>query len=288
MRCPLCGERARPPEFWKAGYPIARCPCGMIFVAEKVDPSVLHELYSEEYFAGGVDAAVPGYLGYEEEEPAMRRNFSRRLLLLERFVRPGPLLDVGCATGLFLAAAAERGWEPTGVELSTYAVREARDRGMAVLEGDFLQVDLPPANFAAITMLDVIEHTQEPRAYVRRSRLLLRAGGVLAIETADLASPFVRLCGHRYHFLTPPNHLSYFTRATLGRLLREEGFAEVRFFRLGKWVTLRRVIYRLYVSSRRPGLKKILAAAERSGAAGLTFPVNLGDGMFVVARAGPG
>ena len=89
MRCPLCAAPAPPPAFVKAGYPITRCACGMVFVAREVDPAVLDALYGESYFAGGFETVVPGYRGYADEEPVMRRNFDRRLALIERRVAPG-------------------------------------------------------------------------------------------------------------------------------------------------------------------------------------------------------
>src|SRR5437870_1393772 len=234
----------------------------MVFVAQAVEPAILDALYGESYFAGGFDAVVPGYRGYAEEEPVMRRNFDRRLALIEHRVAPGALLDVGSALGFFVRAARARGWDARGIERSAWAAERAAASGVRVVHGDLLTAALAPASFAALTMLDVLEHTADPRAYVRRARALLRPGGVLAIETADLASPFARLAGRRYHFFTPPNHLTYFTRATLARLLAEEGFVDPGFFRVGKWVTLRRLLHHIYTHAPRPSL----APARRSPA----------------------
>src|SRR5207244_10931338 len=88
----------------------------MVFVAREVDPAVLDALYGERYFAGGFDAVVPGYRGYADEEPVMRRNFDRRLALIERRVAPRALLDVGSALGFFVRAARARGWDARGID----------------------------------------------------------------------------------------------------------------------------------------------------------------------------
>jgi SAM-dependent methyltransferase len=284
VRCPLC-DAPPAPAFTKAGYPIARCACGMIFVAEPVPPEVLERLYDERYFAGDAAGAVPGYRDYASEEPVMRRNFARRLALIERFAAPGRLLDVGCALGFFVRVARERRWDASGVERSAYAARQAALAGLPVVHGDFLTLPIAPGRLGAVTMLDVLEHVADPRAYVRRARGLVAPGGVLAIETADLAAPLARLSGRHYHFFTPPNHLSYFTRATLARLLAEEGFPVLHTFRVGKWLTVRRLLYHLYVRAPRPLLGRLLALAERTGLAGRAVPVNLGDDMLAVACA---
>jgi SAM-dependent methyltransferase len=285
VRCPLCDRPAGGAAFEKGGYPITRCECGMVFVASRIDPAVLDRLYGEGYFEGGFDEVVPGYRGYANEEAVMRRNFARRLTLIERIVPPGPLLDVGCALGFFVRAALDRGWDARGVELSEYAAGQAAASGLPVSRADFLTMDIAPGSLTAVTMLDMLEHTASPRAYVRRARAALRPGGVVAIETGDLGSAFARLSGRRYHFFTPPNHLTYFTRATLGRLLREEGFGEVQFVSVGKWVTVARILYHLYVRSPRPALRRVVDLAERTGAARLPLPVNVGDDMLALGRA---
>ncbi len=43
-------------------------------------------------------------------------------------LKPGSMLDVGCNRGYLLAAAARRGWQPSGVELSLVSAAEARQR----------------------------------------------------------------------------------------------------------------------------------------------------------------
>ncbi len=269
----------------KAGYPIARCACGMMFVARPVADRVLESLYAEHYFTGGLDDGVPGYSGYADDEPILRWNFARRLHALERLVAPGALLDVGCALGFFVRVARERGWEARGIDRSAYAAAQATAQGIPVVHGDFLTSSLEPAGLAAVTMLDVLEHVADPRAYVRRARELVRRGGVLLVETGDVGSLFARLSGRHYHFFSPPNHLTFFTRATLARLLREEGFAEVLFFRVGKWVRVRQILYHLHGRARRPAVKRALRAAVTSRLARVVIPLNLGDDLLALARA---
>jgi SAM-dependent methyltransferase len=283
----LCEQPAGTPWFEKDGYPMVRCRCGMVFVASTVAPELLDRLYGEGYFEGGFDEVVPGYRGYANEEAVMRRNFARRLALVERLVPPGPLLDVGCALGFFVRSARDRGWDARGVELSAYAANHAAASGLPVTRADFLTMDLAPGSLSAVTMLDMLEHVSEPRPYVRRARAVLRPGGVLAVETGDLGSAYARISGRHYHFFTPPNHLTYFNRATLGRLMREEGFADVTFARVGKWVTFGRILYHLYVRSPRPALQRVVDLAERTGAAGLALPLNLGDDVLALGRVAP-
>src|SRR5262245_1664155 len=283
--CPLCGLPPPPPSFTKFGYPISRCRCGMIYVARVVDAGVLERLYGRNYFTGSTDEPSQGYRGYGDEEALTRRNFADRLALVERCAAKGKLLDIGCAYGFLVAEARARGWGAEGVERSAHAVEAAVAAGLPVVQGDFLTLDRPRSSFAAVTMFDVLEHVADPRPWVRRARELLEPGGVLVIETPDASAPIARVLGQRHHTYTPPNHLSYFTRATLLRLLDEEGFLPALIRRPGRRATVRRVLHRLSAGTRMAWFERVLARVERSGVASIAVPINLGDSVLGVAGA---
>ncbi len=61
----------------------------------------------------------------------------------------GALIDVGCGTGAFSAAIAERGWKVTGVDLSEDQLRLARSRGVEVVRADASALPFEDATFAA-------------------------------------------------------------------------------------------------------------------------------------------
>jgi SAM-dependent methyltransferase len=180
------------------------------------------------------------------------RIFRRGLADLGALVRPGRLLDVGCARGTFLALAREAGWQAEGVELSHGHAEQARARGLTVHEGDFATIPLAPGSYAAITMWDVLEHVTDPAAVLAHARDLLAPGGVLLVFTIDSTSLFnragdalFRLSGHRavrqLELLYDARHNCYFTPTSLTRLLGASGFTIVhrrsdRAY-LGRWVS---------------------------------------------------
>lgn len=246
-RCPLCGGVGAP---WhhKRGYPHFWCaPCECGFLPRDALPSDLESLYDADYFAGRGEC---GYGGYLRDEPLLIRNFDRRLAWIESLHPPGRLLEVGCAYGLFLRQARQRGWDVMGVELaSACAGIAARNAGAPVRLGDLLSVELPPG-FDVIAMFDVIEHLERPVECLARCRELLGPGGLLVVETGDVRSPWARLLGRRWTFLDPPQHLVYFTPASLERLLRRTGFrGRVHSRRMGRQVSLANISFKLFGSS---------------------------------------
>ena len=118
-RCPLCGERERLAIFEKAGWHVVRCAnCSLVYVDARFDRADMDAFYGQDYYEGGVR-------GLHRPTAAPRGERRGRVQWLARLVPGGTLLDVGCAAGFFLSAAAER-YKVAGVEVSDYAAEYAR------------------------------------------------------------------------------------------------------------------------------------------------------------------
>lgn len=227
--CPACGGLRAAPLFSRDGHAIAGCgDCGTAFVAD--DPSTIDfvALYGEAYYTGGSDAVFADYVGQE----AARRAHARRKLWLLRHLPPalparGRLLDVGCAAGFFLAEA-QAHYEVQGVELSAWSSAYARDRlGLRVVTGTLQQAALPDAHFDIVTLWDVIEHVPDPVPLLAEAARVLRPGGRLVLTTGDWGSAYARARGADWHLMTPPWHLSFFTRASMARAAGRAGLRAI-------------------------------------------------------------
>jgi len=181
---------------------------------------------------------------YAEEERCRAQSMMRAFHLATRGLDgPGKALDVGAATGILTRAAGAEGWQVTGVEPSTWAVREARQRhGTQLFEGTLEELDAEVRSFDVVTLIDVIEHVTDPRALVRQARGRLRPGGRLLVVTPDVRSRPARMLGRRWwHVRTA--HVCLFSRRALLALLEQEGFAVTAVrryawtFSLGYWIS---------------------------------------------------
>ena len=137
----------------------------------KDDSTVYHSLYK-----------LPDYKGISTE--------------LQKYVPKGRILDVGCYIGTFLCFLREQGWDITGVELDSRAVRFAQEEfGLTILNEALESLDTIEHHdtFDAITMLHLIEHLDDPASLLDVVRRLLKPGGVVAIETPTYDSLLFKL-----------------------------------------------------------------------------------------------
>lgn len=222
-QCPICLQHDADESFTKDGFRHFSCrSCRGLYLFPTPSQSELDDYYvaqGEDVWSSQCwERGSPDLLHYE----AIWRD---ALAEIERRVGRGPLLDVGCGGGQFLAFARQQGWEElAGIELSPIAAAAARERSGAVIHStDFLSSELEPDRFVGVTMWNVIEHSRAPRAFVEEARRLLRPGGVYVADCPNRYGITMRSLGKRAYVVMPPEHLIYFDHRSLRRLLESGG-----------------------------------------------------------------
>jgi len=144
---------------------------------------------------------------------------------IKRFKAAGNLLDVGCSTGAFMAAAADEGFSVSGVELNAdCAAYGRRHYGFDIRSGMFEDAAFSSGSFDVVTMFDVLEHSRDMAAMVSEARRVLRPGGLLVVQSPNLDSVMARVFREDWAWLSPPDHLYHLTPGTMARLLEGGGF----------------------------------------------------------------
>ena len=232
--CGLCGADDAAPVTQIDGFHIVRCRhCDLIYVTPRYQANFLQEIYTREYYDhDGIKNGLEffGYDNYLADEDNIRITFSRRLATIEGYVEKGRLLDVGCATGFFLDLAQAQGWEVTGTEVSPFSAGYAREHfALDVRLGGLRDLALVSGSYDAVTMWDVIEHVTNPKAELSEAGRLLRPQGLLSIITPDAGSLVARLLGNRWEeFRRVREHIYFFSRRTMTRMLEQAGFDVLR------------------------------------------------------------
>lgn len=248
---------------------ILKCDaCGFAFTRVRPDGERLAELYRD------LDAEV-----YEAEAPGRLKTARRHLRILHKYVAPpGRLLDVGCASGIFLSLAAEAGWESVGIEPSTVLCERAKRelKGRAEVLHCMLQTaSIPASSFSVVTMWDVLEHVPQPREFLALASSLLKRGGMMLLNVPNFDSLQARVFKRSWPLLLP-EHLNYFNRGSLQQLAKSAGMELVAFGRRPAVFTLKYVMYRLGQHGL-PGAPALERFCSRSAIGEWLVPVFMGE-----------
>ncbi|MGH7198145.1 MAG: class I SAM-dependent methyltransferase, partial [Candidatus Omnitrophota bacterium] len=238
--CLLCGSPERRPLYRGLKGVVKCAACGLVYTSPRLTKDAACEFYSQDYFESHSSEEM-GYDNYVSDRDLVERTFKKRLERIEKRWLPskGRLLDIGCAAGFFLKIARDRGWETHGVEISEYCCRYAADQfGLSLHHGPFESLDAREGLFDLITMWDYIEHSHVPDRDISKSYQFLKKDGLLAIATPDLGSVPARLFRDKWIGFKEHEHLYYFTRGNLTRLVERNGFKILHVSHIGKYISL--------------------------------------------------
>ncbi len=240
--CPACGSNnaRRAPTIRE--YEFDRCRnCASLFCHNSDSATHSAKLYSAESYFQNPEFDFPelggyhGYRAYVNDQDDIEAKFDHILANIEAFHSPGRLLDVGAGPGFLVSAAGRRGWDAVGVDLNKWAANYASERGFDVRPVAFRDAGFDAGSFAAVTMMDLLEHVSDPEELVAEAARVIHPTGVLSILTPDAASPVSRILGRRWPELQrAPEHLTLFSVRGLAALLDQHGFDVVGWHWIGK------------------------------------------------------
>jgi SAM-dependent methyltransferase len=190
------------------------------------DAGAVARRYREEH---GVD-----YLSYEiaNEGPFLRLQelalqdadfYELEEELRGRSAGPPTVLDIGCATGALLEKLRDRGWTARGVEIGSPSAAYAREtRGLDVSTLPLEENHFPGNTFDLVLASHLIEHLNDPAAFVREVRRVLVPGGVFLVTTPNIGGFQARLFQGRWRSAIF-DHLYLVSIKTLSALLTRAG-----------------------------------------------------------------
>lgn len=157
---------------------------------------------------------------------AYRQGMEKRRRLITDHIKKGTVLDIGSATGEFLAAMKELpGWEVVGIEpgrkVAEYSQKEF---GIRVFVGNLEDYQFAPDSFEAITLWDVLEHLHDPSASLQTIHTMIKSNGVLVIRLPNAGSLDAKIFDDTWIGYDAPRHTYLFSIATLTRMLEKNGF----------------------------------------------------------------
>jgi SAM-dependent methyltransferase len=275
--CASCGSSGSAPLWDCGGFVFVRClRCGLVRQDPRPEPEAIAARYDGEYLAYEIERQS----AYRDLELLALADLNIDLCAAPLFaaraargVRPR-VLDVGCATGALLDALRERGWEPTGVEISpqmsTYGVERY---GLPIRAGSLESAAFASASFDLVHASHLIEHLNDPASFLDEAARVLSPDGFLVLTTPNIDGFQARLLGRAWRSAIC-DHLYLFSIRTLTGLLDRHGFEPLRTVTWGGWAAglepafIKRPLDRWAKRTGRGDVVALLARkSERSGGA---------------------
>ena len=237
--CPICGgnsDKATPVKYGVPEWPMVKCPdCGLVYLQWVPDIArLVNELAWTDQKKKNWDKRL-------EEQPIFAR-FDKMTLWrtklfydatpakgIRAFAEEGPVLDVGCGNGKKLAKLPE-GFIPHGIEIEGKIAAKANalfaERGGRVVNADGVSgLDaLPRSFFSGVILWSYLEHEARPLEALKGVRKVIRENGVALVKVPNYASLNRKVFGHRWPGFRHPDHVQYFTPATMSALAERAGF----------------------------------------------------------------
>lgn len=236
--CPLCAaETGAPlPGYGDAIWRLVECRgCGFAYLDRAPDYAALFSAMAWERttVAEVARRAVSRPVSHRLSKltRARMRLVPRKKMpdLVARFAVPGNVVDLGCGTGTQLSGLSAA-YVPYGIEISREAAAAAdrffAERGGGAVNASSLDglKTFADGFFAAATLRSYLEHELQPRAVLRELHRTLAPRGVAIVKVPNYASLNRRVMGRKWCGFRYPDHLNYFTPASLSRMARECGY----------------------------------------------------------------
>jgi SAM-dependent methyltransferase len=207
---------------------LVRCSeCGFSYANPKLDKMLDEDHYRKHYHEREA----------EEFWYKIRIHFFRRSLReINRFLKKGRLIDVGCGMGYFMDLARNDGWKVKGVEISDYAVSYGQDKlKLDIIKGGLKEARFETGYFDAAIMWNTLDEIDDPKANLIELNRILRKGGYIFIRVPNLYFHLrlSRLYNRRRQLFTDigynPSvfHLYSFDKNSIKNLLEKAGFSNV-------------------------------------------------------------
>ena len=225
LTCPLCKigeiEHVSDKLRYESSRKVYRCvSCGLYFLYPRMSADEERIFYEKEYgeIFSHEKGTTPEKL-FESRQPDAKLYFD----WTRKFLDPShSCLELGCASGYFLAAIRGHVKDVSGIESHVLLKEHCKKIGIRTFDSPEKCDD---NQFDRIFMFFLLEHIGEPVNYLKSVKRILKKEGKLFIVVPNVDDALLALYdipGFRSFYFTPA-HQFYYSRSTLSKVLTNAG-----------------------------------------------------------------
>lgn len=218
--CPICSGAGKPIRQRNLMTPTKLymiCKkCKSFFASEKATKRELITYYASYYSEENLDIPI-----------VVKNSLTKTVSTFSKFrTSNNSICDIGFGAGALLDAAQADGWNCFGSEFSAGAIAIGQSKGWGVHYGDLTSKDLR-GPYDVVTIIETLEHVQDPKELLLGAAARLRRGGLLYGTTPNAGSINALILKQEWSVITFPEHPILISKKALNRLLIHAGFKDI-------------------------------------------------------------
>jgi 2-polyprenyl-3-methyl-5-hydroxy-6-metoxy-1,4-benzoquinol methylase len=220
FKCPSCGHNnyvthlvLKDYFLSKEVFSIIKCTeCGLLSTYPQPLPSEISKYYKSAHYIShatenkGLEAVIYNFI--------RKKTLASKTALIRKYSSGNKLLDIGCATGVFVDYCQRHGFVAEGIEPD----EKSRNYANNILHLEVNDLDyiskLPEKSFDVITMWHVLEHVNDIQERMKVVNKLLADNGTAFIALPNPLSYDAQFYKEHWAAYDVPRHLYHFTNSS--------------------------------------------------------------------------
>lgn len=207
---------------------------GFYEVKNKPSLKELQAYYADKYYQEGLGSYAVSY--DDDEIQYFFNKIEQKFAIANTFLdkESGKILDVGSGEGFALKFFDELGWDCVGLDFSNFGIKanNPKQQDLLIVGDIFDNIEKIIASskmFDLIWLDNVLEHVIDPLDLLKKLYKIINNGGILVVDVPNDFSVLHRHLLkekyiHKEFWVSPPDHLSYFSKDGLTNIAQEAGF----------------------------------------------------------------
>jgi len=243
--CPLCGtdNRAQPASpYSEKPWNLKNCTkCGFVYLENPPSYTELEEDFAWEKTSAAEESRRDAERPFAKRVSRAFQKFRQKVLkrdhltaLLFSHLPRGKVLDIGCGGGgVFLRLPADR-YEPYGIEISKVLSVQAdalvKPRGGRVVQANAIAglTQFTPDSMDAALLSGFLEHEVQPALLLKELCRVLKPDAPVIVKVPNYGCINRSVRGAKWCGFRHPDHVNYFTPASLTKLATTCGYHVAR------------------------------------------------------------